>query len=70
MLGMTTFAAVPDPSVRGDGSSTAKGAQGVEMRWFPEFVTAVELARRQTRAAGQADPAGQYFAALNAGDRG
>ena len=28
------------------------------MPWFPEFVSAVELARRQTRAAGQAQPAG------------
>jgi limonene-1,2-epoxide hydrolase len=38
------------------------------MPWFPDFVSAVELARRQTRAAGQADPVGQYFAALNSGD--
>jgi limonene-1,2-epoxide hydrolase len=36
--------------------------------WFPEFTSAVELARRQTRAAGQADPVGQYVAALNDGD--
>jgi hypothetical protein len=45
-----------------------QGAQGAEMPWFPEFVTAVELARSQTRAAGQADPVGQYFAALKVGD--
>jgi ketosteroid isomerase-like protein len=38
------------------------------MPWFPEFASAVELARRQTRAAGRADPVGQYFAALNKGD--
>jgi ketosteroid isomerase-like protein len=38
------------------------------MPWFPDFVAAVELARRQTRAAGQADPVGQYFTALNKGD--
>ena len=38
------------------------------MPWFPEFASAVELARRQTRAAGQADPVGQYFKALNTGD--
>ena len=38
------------------------------MPWLPDFVNAVELARRQTRAAGQADPVGQYFAALNQGD--
>jgi hypothetical protein len=38
------------------------------MPWFPEFVSAVELARQQTRAAGQADPVGQYFTALNEGD--
>jgi ketosteroid isomerase-like protein len=42
--------------------------EGVEMPWFPDFVSAVELARRQTREAGRADPVGQYFAALNTGD--
>ncbi|HEV8175244.1 MAG TPA: nuclear transport factor 2 family protein [Actinoplanes sp.] len=41
---------------------------GVEMPWFPDFVSAVELARVQTRASGQADPVGQYFTALNKGD--
>jgi ketosteroid isomerase-like protein len=38
------------------------------MPWFPDFVGAVELVRRQTRAAGHADPIGQYVAALNRGD--
>jgi hypothetical protein len=38
------------------------------MPWFPDFASAVELARRQTRAAGQADPVAQYFSALNKGD--
>ena len=38
------------------------------MPWFPDFVSAVELARRQTRAAGRADPATQYLTALEAGD--
>ena len=38
------------------------------MPWLPEFVSAVELARQQTRAAGMADPVGQFFAALNEGD--
>src|ERR1700729_3962600 len=38
------------------------------MPWFPDFSSAVELARRQTRAAGQADPVAQYFTALNQGD--
>jgi hypothetical protein len=38
------------------------------MPWFPDFVGAVELARQQTRSAGQADPVGQYLAALNEGD--
>jgi ketosteroid isomerase-like protein len=38
------------------------------MPWFPDFASAVELARRQTRAQGQADPIGQYFTALNNGD--
>ncbi len=38
------------------------------MPWFPDFASAVELARRQTRASGRTDPVGQYFAALNEGD--
>ena len=38
------------------------------MPWFPEFFSAVELARRQTRSAGLADPVGQYFTALKNGD--
>jgi hypothetical protein len=38
------------------------------MPWFPEFVSAAELARMQTRDAGHADPVGQYLAALNRGD--
>jgi hypothetical protein len=38
------------------------------MPWFPDFTSAVELARRQTRAAGHADPVAQYFTALNRGD--
>jgi ketosteroid isomerase-like protein len=38
------------------------------MPWFPDFASAVELARSQTRAAGRADPVAQYFTALNSGD--
>jgi ketosteroid isomerase-like protein len=38
------------------------------MPWFPDFVGAVELARSQTRAAGQADPVAQYLTALSEGD--
>ena len=38
------------------------------MPWFPDFANAVELARRETRAAGRADPVAQYFTALNRGD--
>jgi ketosteroid isomerase-like protein len=38
------------------------------MPWFPDFIGAAEQARRQTRAAGQADPVGQYFTALTRGD--
>ena len=38
------------------------------MPWFPDFVGAVELARRQTRAEGRADPVGQYLTALTRGD--
>ena len=40
----------------------------VEVPWFPEFASAAALARKQTRAAGQADPVGQFFTALNRGD--
>ena len=40
---------------------------GVKVPWFPEFASAAELARREARAAGQADPVGQFFAALNSG---
>lgn len=38
------------------------------MPWFPDFANAAELARRETRAAGRADPVAQYFRALNRGD--
>ncbi|MGO9782749.1 MAG: nuclear transport factor 2 family protein [Streptosporangiaceae bacterium] len=38
------------------------------MPWFPDFISAAELARRQTRAAGKADPVAEYLAALNEGD--
>ena len=38
------------------------------MPWFPDFAGAVELARKQSREAGQADPVGQYFTALSRGD--
>ena len=38
------------------------------MPWFPDFVSAVELARQQTRAASQTDPVGQYLTALSDGD--
>jgi hypothetical protein len=38
------------------------------MPWFPDFTSALELARIETRAAGVADPVAAYFAALNSGD--
>jgi hypothetical protein len=38
------------------------------MPWFQEFASAAELVRIQTRAEGQANPVGQYVAALNKGD--
>ena len=38
------------------------------MPWFPDFTSAAELARRETRAAGRADPVGEYFTALSHGD--
>jgi ketosteroid isomerase-like protein len=40
----------------------------VEMPWFPDFVSAVELVRVQTRAEGHADPVAQYLTALSEGD--
>ena len=40
------------------------------MPWFPDFASAVELVRRQTRDEGQADPVSQYLNALNRGDAG
>ena len=38
------------------------------MPWFPDFVAAVELARRETRAAGEVDPIRQYLTAIEHGD--
>ena len=38
------------------------------MPWFPEFTSAMVLAREETRVAGQADPVRQYVTALNSGD--
>jgi limonene-1,2-epoxide hydrolase len=38
------------------------------MPWFPEFVSAAELARRQAREEGHTDPVAQYLAALDSGD--
>jgi hypothetical protein len=37
------------------------------MPWFPDFVNAVEQARRQTRATALADPAAEYLHALDDG---
>lgn len=38
------------------------------MPWFPDFANAVELARRQTREAGLADPVAQYLRSMTEGD--
>ncbi len=38
------------------------------MPWFPDFVAGAELARRETAAAGRADPVAQYVSALTRGD--
>ena len=38
------------------------------MPWFPEFVSAAELVRKQARDAGRADPVAQYLTALNKAD--
>jgi limonene-1,2-epoxide hydrolase len=37
----------------------------VNVPWFPDFTNAAELARRSTRATGQADPVRQYLRALD-----
>jgi limonene-1,2-epoxide hydrolase len=37
------------------------------MPWVPDYVSAVELARRQTQEAGHADPVAQYLHALQSG---
>ena len=38
------------------------------MPWFPEFASAAEMVRRQTRIDARTDPVRQYFTALNRGD--
>jgi len=38
------------------------------MPWFPDYVAAAELARREIRAAGHADPVAEYLTALDKGD--
>jgi limonene-1,2-epoxide hydrolase len=38
------------------------------MPWVPDFVSAAESARMQTRASARADPGAQYLHALNSGD--
>jgi len=43
---------------------------GAQMPWFPDFANAVVLARVQNHGEGRADPVGQYFTALSAGDTG
>jgi hypothetical protein len=59
---------LPEARTAACGSAEYARERGVAMPWFPDFASAVELARRQTRAAGQADPVTQYFTALNKGD--
>ncbi len=39
-----------------------------EMPWFPDFLSAAELARREKRATGQADPVAEYLTALSTRD--
>jgi hypothetical protein len=38
------------------------------MPWFPDFIGAVELARREIHAEGLADPVAQYLTAVSEGD--
>jgi ketosteroid isomerase-like protein len=57
-----------DGSLQADRPARPTENQGDCMPWFPDFISAAELARSQTRAAGQADPVAQYITALNKGD--
>jgi hypothetical protein len=50
------------------GLAGRRTMRGIAMPWFPDFVTAAELARRQTRDPGQAVPAGRYLTSLSEGD--
>jgi ketosteroid isomerase-like protein len=55
-------------NVRTARSLSGRGQQEVQMPWFPEFASAAQAAREEARAAGQADPVGEYLAALREGD--
>jgi hypothetical protein len=61
---------MPDPMTGRlpGGAGRAQEGGWVAVPWFPDFVSAAELARSETRAAGHADPVGQYLTALNEGD--
>jgi hypothetical protein len=50
------------------GSPDADRREEADVPWFPDFAGAVQLVRKQTAAAGQADPVAQYIGALNSGD--
>src|SRR4051794_31943369 len=56
----------PSGARLGGLSAVGKGAWAVP--WFPDFVSAAELARRETRAVGRSDPVGEYLDALTHGD--
>src|SRR6202167_618229 len=49
-------------------SNCSPAAKETVMPWFPDFASAVELSRQQTRAAAAADPVSHYFTLLNTGD--
>src|SRR5262249_5519144 len=51
-------------NVRTFAGRPAFAITGVAMPWFPDFVAAAEIARRQVRAAGDEDPVAQYLMAL------
>jgi ketosteroid isomerase-like protein len=55
----------------GAGDEQAAGlvsSEGIVMPWFPDFASAVELARLQDLDTGKADQATQYFELLTSGD--
>jgi SnoaL-like domain len=71
---LTTMSVMTRPACRGASVRTFVGRPGggtiagVGMPWFPDFVAAAEMVRRDLRTSGQADPVAQYLMALTEGN--